>query len=156
PDRDYYVMQDARMNTVRYAYRDYLARLFTLAALPDPAGAASRVIALESAMAGKQWDRVRNRDRNLTYNRMTGAELAAKMPHFDWATYFSAAGMGSPSAVIVSQPDYLVAADSLLANTPISTWREYFAAKLLDAYANELSSPFVQARFDFRGKVLNG
>jgi len=80
----------------------------------------------------------------------------AKMPHFDWPAYFSATGMGSPSAVIVGQPDYLAAADSLLANTPIATWREYLASKLLDAYANELSSPFVQARFDFRGKVLNG
>jgi len=156
PDRDYYLMQDARMNTVRQAYLDYLARLFTLAQLPDPTGAASRVLALETAMAGKQWDRVRNRDRNLTYNRLTAAELTAKMPHYDWATYFSATGMGSPSAVIVGQPDYLVAADSLLANTPISTWREYLASKLLDAYASELSSPFVQARFDFRGKVLNG
>src|SRR5690242_12063153 len=156
PDRDYYLMQDARMNTVRQAYTEYLARLFTLAQLPDPAGAASRVLALETAMAGKQWDRVRNRNRDLTYNRLTGAELAAKMPHFDWAAYFSATGMGVPSAVIVAQPDYLVAADSLLANTPIATWREYLAARLLDAYANELSSPFVQARFDFRGKVLNG
>jgi putative endopeptidase len=156
PDRDYYLMQDARMNTVRQAYLDYLARLFTLAQLPDPTGAASRVLALETAMAGKQWDRVRNRDRNLTYNRLTAAELTAKMPHYDWATYFSATGMGSPSTVIVGQPDYLVAADSLLANTPISTWREYLASKLLDAYASELSSPFVQARFDFRGKVLNG
>jgi putative endopeptidase len=156
PDRDYYLMQDARMNTVRQAYQEYLARLFTLAELPDPTGAASRVLALESAMAGRQWDRVRNRNRDLTYNRMTGAELAAKMPHFDWATYFSATGLGSPAAVIVLQPDYVVAADSILANTPIATWREYLAARLLDAYANELSSPFVQARFDFRGKVLNG
>ncbi|HEX7978602.1 MAG TPA: M13-type metalloendopeptidase [Gemmatimonadaceae bacterium] len=156
PDRDYYLMQDARMNTVRQAYQAYLARLFTLAELPDPSGAASRVIALESAMAARQWDRVRNRNKDLTYNRMTGAELAAKMPHFGWATYFSTAGLGSPAAVIVIQPDYLVAADSLLANTPIATWREYLASRLLDAYANELSSPFVQARFDFRGKVLNG
>jgi len=156
PDRDYYLMQDERMKTVRQAYQDYLARLFTLAELPDPTGAASRVLALESAMATKQWDRVRNRNRDLTYNRMTGAELVAKMPHFDWASFFSTTGLGSPSAVIVLQPDYLVAADSLLANTPIATWREYFAAKLLDAYANELSSPFVQARFDFRGKVLSG
>ena len=156
PDRDYYLMQDERMKTVRQAYQDYLARLFTLAELPDPTGAASRVLALESAMATRQWDRVRNRNRDLTYNRMTGAELVAKMPHFDWASFFSTTGLGSPSAVIVLQPDYLVAADSLLANTPIATWREYFAAKLLDAYANELSSPFVQARFDFRGKVLSG
>jgi putative endopeptidase len=156
PDRDYYLMHDARMDTVRQAYQDYLARLFTLAEIPDPNGAASRVLALETSLATRQWTRVRNRDRNATYNRMTAAELAAKMPHYQWSSYFTGTGMGSPSAVVVAQPDYLVAADSLLANTPISTWKEYLASKLLDAYANELSSPFVQARFDFRGKVLNG
>jgi putative endopeptidase len=156
PDRDYYLLQDARMNAVRQAYQEYVARLFTLASLPDPAGAASRVLALETALATRQWDRARNRDRNATYNRMTLAELGARTPHFDWTRYFTAAGMGTVSAVVVGQPDYLLAADSLIANTPISTWRDYLDFKLIDAYANELSSPFVQARFDFRGKVLSG
>ena len=156
PDRDYYLINDARMSAVRQSYQSYLSQLFTLAALPDPAGAASRVLALETAIAGKQWERARNRDRNAIYNPMTVAALAASSPHFDWKGYLSSAGLGAATGVIVNQPDYLVALDSIVTATPIGTWREYLAAKLLDAYASELSSPFVQARFDFRGKVLNG
>jgi putative endopeptidase len=156
PDRDYYLMNDARMTAVRQSYQTYLTQLFTLAALPDPAGAASRVIALETAIAGKQWDRARNRDRNATYNPMPVARLATSMPHFDWKGYLGAAGMGAASDVIVNQPDYLVALDSIITATPVGTWREYLSAKLLDTYAPELSSAFVNARFDFRGKVLNG
>jgi len=156
PDRDYYLMSDARMTAVRTSYAEYLTKLFTLAALPDPAGAASRVIALEAALAGKQWERARNRDRNATYNPMTVAKLAESTPHFDWTGYLGAAGIGAATDVVVSQPDYLVALDSIITGTPIGTWREYLAAKLLDAYSPELSSPFVQARFDFRGKVLSG
>ena len=156
PDRDYYLNNDARMTAVRKSYAEYLAKLFTLAEQPDPAGAASRVIALETAIAGKQWERARNRDRNAIYNPMTVAKLAESTPHFDWKGYLGAAGIGAATDVIVNQPDYLVALDSIITATPIGTWREYLAAKLLDAYSPELSSPFVQARFDFRGKVLAG
>ena len=156
PDRDYYLMNDARMTAVRDAYRTYLAQLFTLAGQPDPAGAASRVIALETAIATKQWDRVRNRDRNATYNPRTVAQLAEATPSFDWKTYLDGAGLGAVRNVIVNQPDYLVAGDSIIKATPVATWREYLAAKLLDTYSAELSSPFVQARFDFRSKVLSG
>ena len=156
PDRDYYLNNDARMTAVRKSYAEYLAKLFTLADQPDPAGAALRVIALETAIAGKQWERARNRDRNAIYNPMTVAKLAESTPHFDWKGYLGAAGIGAATDVIVNQPDYLVALDSIITATPIGTWREYLAAKLLDAYSPELSSPFVQARFDFRGKVLAG
>ena len=156
PDRDYYLNNDARMTAVRKSYAEYLTKLFTLAEQPDPAGAASRVIALETAIAGKQWERARNRDRNAIYNPMTVAKLAESTPHFDWKGYLGAAGIGAATDVIVNQPDYLVALDSIITATPIGTWREYLAAKLLDAYSPELSSPFVQARFDFRGKVLAG
>ncbi|MEO6529215.1 MAG: M13 family metallopeptidase [Gemmatimonadaceae bacterium] len=156
PDRDYYLLQDARMAAIRKSYQEYGARLFTLANQPDPAGAASRVLALESALAAKQWDRTRNRDRNATYNRMTVAELAAKMPHFDWKAHLAAGGMGAATEVVVRQPDYLVAVDSIIAATPVSTWREYLTFKLLDTFAPELPSAFGAARFDFRGKVLSG
>ena len=156
PDRDYYLMNDARMAAVRQSYVEYLTQLFTLANLPDAAGAASRVLALETAIAGKQWDRARNRDRNATYNPRTVAQLAATTTHFDFRRYLDAAGMGAARNVIVNQPDYLPALDSIIAATPVGTWREYLAAKLLDSYSPELSSPFVTARFEFRGRVLAG
>jgi predicted metalloendopeptidase len=156
PDRDYYLNASARMDSVRRAYVEYDTRLFTLAGLPDPAGAAERVLALETALAGKQWTRTRTRDPNLTYNRMTVAQLAASAPRFAWTTYLDSLGVGAAREIVVQEPDYMTAVDSLLATTPIATWREYLASKLLDSYAYELSSPFVEARFHFRGTVLNG
>jgi predicted metalloendopeptidase len=156
PDRDYYLKSGARMDSVRRAYVEYAARLITLAGLPDPAGAAERVLALETALAGTQWERTRTRDPNATYNRMTVAQLAASAPHFAWVTYLDSLGVGAAREIVVQEPDYMVAVDSLIAATPIATWREYLASKLLDSYAYELSSPFVEARFHFRGTVLNG
>ena len=156
PDRDYYLVNDARMTAVREKYVAYLTQLFSLAGQPDPAGAASRVLALETAIAGKQWDRARSRDRNAIYNPRTVAQLGEAMPNFDFKGYLGAAGLGAVTNVIVNQPDYLVAVDSIIKATPVGTWREYLAAKLLDTYSPELSSPFVNARFEFRGKVLAG
>ena len=156
PDRDYYLKPGARMDSVRRAYVDYNTRLFTLAELPDPAGAAERVLALETVLARKQWARTRTRDPNATYNRMTVAKLAASTPRFAWIVYLDSLGVGAAREIVVQEPDYMVAVDSLVASTPIATWREYLASKLLDSYAYELSSPFVDARFHFRGTVLNG
>jgi predicted metalloendopeptidase len=156
PDRDYYLKQDAKLAAARAAYAQYITRAMTLAGQTDPAGAAQRIVALETRLAEKQWDRARNRDRNATYNRMTTAQLAAAMPSFDWPAYLKAAKLGQPTEVVVRQPDYLTALDTIIASTPVSTWREYMTFKLLDGYAEALPAAYQNARFDFRGRTLSG
>ena len=156
PDRDYYLKNDAKTVAVRDAYRKYIADVFTAAKQPDPAGAADRILALETKIAEKHWDRARNRDRNATYNKMNVAHLKAMAPNYSFASYLSAAGLARAKDVVVRQPDYIPALDSIIAATPVATWREYMTLKLIDAYANELSSPFQNARFELRGKTLSG
>lgn len=156
PDRDYYLRSDAKTVAARTAYVAYLTELFTLAKQPDAAGAAQRVLALETDIAQKQWDRVKSRDRNATYNKMTVAELNTLMPSYDWKAYLSAAKMSKATDVVVRQLDYLTAIDTILQTTPASTWREYLTAKLLDTNADALPSGFVNARYDFRGRTLSG
>jgi len=155
PDRDYYSSQDAKLQAARAAYVAYLTRLFTLASQPDPAGSAQRVLALETQLAAKQWDRVRSRNRDLTYNKMSVADLQKLTPGYNWAAYFQGAGI-STQDVIVVQPTYLPGADSVLAAAPVADVKAYLAARLLDDAANYLSSPFANASFDFRGRALQG
>ena len=156
PDRDYYLKNDPKTVAVRTAYTKYLTTLFTLAKEPDPSGAAKRVLALETAIAAKQWDRVKSRDRNLTYNKMSVAQLKAMSPSFDWSAYMTAARLATATDVVVRQPDYINAMDTLMKATPVGTWREYMKAKLLDASANELPAAFVNARFDYNGRAIGG
>ncbi len=156
PDRDYYLVNNASMTAIRQGYQAYAARLLTLANQPDPTGAASRILALETAIAQKHWDRARNRDRNATYNKMSVTQLAALSPAYDWRASLAAAGLGSATEVIVRQPDYVRGLDSIIAATPVSTWREYLTFKLLDTYALELPVAFQRARFDFRNHILSG
>src|SRR5262245_6655043 len=161
PDRDYYLRQDDKFAGIRKAYADYIAQLLTFAGQRDPRGAADRVLAFETGLADKQWDRARNRDRNATYNRRTLTALEALAPHFNWQTYFSAAlknGSASDRVkdVIVRQPDYVGALDAALASTPLSTWKEYLTFGWLNAYSQYLSSTFVNAQFQFFGGVIAG
>jgi len=156
PDRDYYLKQDPKMASTRAAYVAYITQLMTLAKQPDPAGAATRILALETQIATPQWARARNRDRDATYNKMTVAELAATTPSYSWSRYLEQAGLAKATDVVVRQPDYVKALDPILSGTPVATWREYLSFHLIDAYANSLPSAFVQARFAFRGKTLSG
>jgi putative endopeptidase len=156
PDRDYYLKQDAKMVSARAAYVAYITQLMTLAKQSDPEGAANRILALETAIATPQWERARNRDRNATYNRMTVGELTALTPSYNWTRYLDQAGLATAKEVIVRQPDYVKALDSVYAKTPVSTWREYLTFHLLDEFADVLPASFVQASFTFHGKTLSG
>ena len=155
-DRNFYLLASDAFKKIRASYVDYLTTIFTLASVPAAAGAAAHVLAFETEVARVQWDRVRNRDREATYNPMSVAALAKLSPSYSWTAYLEAAGMGGVTDVIVRQPDYLQAMDKVVTSTPISTWREYLTARLLDVYANELPSAFAEARFELRGRVLSG
>jgi predicted metalloendopeptidase len=155
PDRDYYLMQNDRLQAARTAYVTYMTTLLTLAGQPDPAGSAQRVLALETELARRQWDRVRLRDRNATYNKLTVAQLQVLTPGYDWSRHLSTMGINTPD-VIVGQPSYFAAADSVLAAAPVADVKAYLAVRLLDNAAPFLSSPFANAAFDFRGRALSG
>jgi len=160
PDRDYYLRQDERFIAIRKAYTDSVARLFALANLKDPGAAATRILALETTIAQKQWDRARSRDRNATYNKMTLAALQTAMPAFEWRAYLSqvlpAAKAAGIEDVIVRQPDYLQAIDTAMTATPLETWRDYLTFGLISSYAHALPAAFVNAQFEFNGKVIGG
>lgn len=160
PDRDYYLRPDERFVAIRQAYSEYIAKLLTLAGATDPALAATRILAFETTIARHQWDRARNRDRNATYNKMTVDALQTATPAFDWRTYFSlvlpAATAPALKDVIVRQPDYLRAIGEAMTATPIETWKDYLIFGLLASYADDLPAAFVNAQFDFNGRVIGG
>ena len=156
PDRDYYLRKDEKFDATRAAYLRYITTMLALATQPDPAGAAARILALETKIAEQHWDRARTRDRDATYNKMTVAELGALTPSFNWRDYLRAAGLEKATEVVVRQPDYLKALDGILKDTPIAVWKETLTFRVLATFADELPEAFGQAQFEFRGKTLSG
>ena len=156
PDRDYYLKSDTSLARVRSAYQGYVETLLRLAGEPDAAAAAKHVVALETRLAQSHWERAKNRDRELTYNLRTLAQMDSLTPAFSWATFIDAVDAEKTPAVVVRQPDYLPALNAAIEQTPLSVWKQYLTFKLLDSYASALSRPFADAQFEFRGRVLQG
>ncbi|HMC14502.1 MAG TPA: M13 family metallopeptidase, partial [Albitalea sp.] len=156
PDRDYYLKAEARFVKSRQAYLSYLETLFRLLDDPQAAASAKAVFALEKQLAEKHWTRVQNRDPVKTYNPMPVARLLHDAPGFDWRAYLGTAALGDIGTLSVSQPSYAKAMARTIAGTPIGIWRLYLRAHLVDGFARVLPKPVRDARFEFRGKALQG
>jgi putative endopeptidase len=156
PDRDYYLSSDPKMAQARQDYRAYLIRLFELTGRTEAAARADRVIALETEIAKAHWNRIDTRNPDKTFNVLTPAHLAQTAPGFDWPAYLAAAGFGVQKTLEVDEPSAMTGFARLAQSQPLSTWQDYMAAHVISNAAPLLSSPFVQANFDYFGKALAG
>lgn len=156
PDRDYYLSDDDKFAGIRSAYVQHIEKVFALAGRSDGPAAASAILALETKIATLQWARVRNRDRNATYNPMPRDDFIASMPEVDLAIYLESSSLGKQQEYVIRQPDYLDALAKLIVETPVNTWQHYLRWHLIDAAAEYLPRAFVDADFEFYGKKLRG
>ena len=156
PDESYY--REEKFAEIREKYVAYLERILTLAERPDPAGTAARVLALETRIAQGHWERAETRDVLKTYNLTSLDELKATLPSFDFAAWVTALG-GSEDTIaelVVRQPSYMAHLETVLADTPIEDWQAFLTVRAIRTAAAYLSSPFVEANFDFYGRTLSG
>ncbi|UTT67883.1 peptidase M13 [Arthrobacter sp. DNA4] len=154
PDESYY--REEKFAPIVAAYTAHVEKMFELAGLPDPKGAAERVVGLETRLASHHWDNVTLRDPQKTYNLKTADEATALFPLF--ATWFEAAGIDADkrTEIVVSTPDFFAGAAGLLDEVPVATWQEWLAMRVLSAAAPYLSSGFVDANFAFYGTTISG
>lgn len=156
PDRDYYLKDDERSKVLLAQYGSFIEQLWQLAGWDNAEQAAKNILAIETKLAKAQWSRIQNRDRNATYNKLSKAELAELAPGFDWLRFLAAAELGDIEHIVVRQPSYFKAFASIQAEVPLAQWQQYLKFHLLRANANNLSEPFVNASFDFYGRILSG
>lgn len=156
PDRDWYLSSDdATHAEARSAYRDYIGQVLAQAGHTRAVTAADSIMAIEHAIAEAQWDRVRNRQAELTYNKRTLAELQAMAPGIDWAALLQGLGV-EESTFVVNQPSFIEALDDIWQEQSLEAWKDWYAFKTIDAFAAYLSDAFVQAQFNFEGRILGG
>jgi putative endopeptidase len=155
-DRNQYLGDDPALVAHRAAYREYLSRQLSLAGEADTLTRAEAVFQFERSLAEAQWDRLRNRDENATYNRWAADAFARNAPGFDWAAFLGAAGLAGEREFIVAQPDAFAGMARVIGNTPQSVLNDYLALRMLDATAPYLSKPFVDARLQFQATLHGG
>jgi len=156
PDESYY--REEQYAEIRDAYQAHVATMLELGGRPDPAGSAARILALETTLASHHWDRVRNRDANLTYNKVDRGGLQELLPGVDLSAWLAAAHLPESAfaEVVVRQPSYLQGVAGVLADAEIGTWREWLSWRVLHQAAPYLPAAFVDANFAFYGTTLTG
>ena len=161
-DRDYYLTDEGNNKKIREGYIDLMTKEFALAGYDKLSGMpadvlATTVMSLETRLAKAQWDKVTNRDPFKTFNRKTVDEAAALAANIDWKGYFEAMGiLKGMKTFNMAQPDYFAEVSKVLGSEKIETLKAYFAWHEINGAAGYLSDDFVNASFDFYGKLLSG
>jgi len=158
PDRDYYLNNDTRSKEIRDKYVKHLDNMFMLLGLNklDAAEEADKVVDFETRLAKASNTRLENRNPNLTYNKLTVDDLKKNTPGLDWENYLSEIEADNPGSINIGQPKFLDEAAKMINDTPLEVWKCYLTWTLLRSNADYLSADFVNERFEFTGKFLNG
>jgi putative endopeptidase len=158
PDRDYYVSEDADSKEKREKYVAHVARMLQMVGeKPEVALAnAKKVLSIEIAMATPRLDRVERRDRRKTYNPMSVADLQKLTPSVNWDSYIKGVGISKLDSVIVSQPKYMTALETIFRENKIDEWKAYLRWSLINKSSDVLTTDLEKANWDFYSKTLQG
>ncbi|WP_323846942.1 M13 family metallopeptidase [Microbulbifer magnicolonia] len=156
PDRDYYFDESEKGQKLQQAYMDYLVKVQQLAGLEEAEVYADKIYALEKSLAEHHRSRVDNRDPDKYFNKKSLVELAELMPAVNWDSYLPKAMLDRAENVVVGQPEYLQAANGIIADTGMDTWHRYLKIKVLTAMAPYMHSDLAQAHFDFYSTAVRG
>ncbi|SCY21718.1 M13 family metallopeptidase [Flavobacterium caeni] len=156
PEREYYLLTDDKSKAIRDKYRTHVQNMLTLGQVADPAGCATKILALETQIAQAHMKKEDTRNTAALYNVYATADLKKLMPDFDWNTYLTAAGMQNEKRIVVSQVDFIKSLNSIIKNTPLDVWKVYLKWGVLHGGAKSLTAAIDQENFSFYGKTLYG
>jgi putative endopeptidase len=158
PDRDYYVSDDKDSKEKRDKYVLHVAKMLQfLGEKPATASAnAKKILDLEIAMSKPRLDRVERRDSKKQYNPTAIAELQKMLPIVNWTNYLNGIGIKNTDTIIVTQPRYIAALQTIFTENNVSAWKEYMKWMLLRGSAGQLSTKIETANWEFYGKTLTG
>ena len=158
PDRDYYVSEDKDSKEKREKYVLHVAKMLQfLDENPEQAKAdADKILALEIQMSKPRLDRVERRDSKKQYNPTAIADLKKMVPTIDWNAYVKTIGVAKVDTIIVSQPRYMAALQTIFTENKVEDWKAYMRWMLLRSASGQLSTTIETANWEFYGKTLTG
>jgi putative endopeptidase len=132
--------------------------MLALAGAADDAAktAAAKILDLETALAKASKPRADLRDPVANYHKFTAAAAQAQFPALHLDSFFSAAAIPSLPDLVIRQPEFFAALDTLLRERPLDDWKVYLRWHVLHSAAPRLSAAFEEESFAFYGRVLRG
>ena len=156
PEREYYTSTDAKMTDIRKKYLAHIEKMLQLCNIENPTENATKVMALETAIASSHMKKEDTRDVVKLYNKYNTADLKTLMPDFDWKAMLKTAGMDKEKTIIISQVENTKSLNNIIKNTPLDTWKIYLKWGLINRNANRLNSALDKQDFEFYSKTLYG
>ncbi|GAA4027108.1 M13 family metallopeptidase [Sphingomonas rosea] len=156
PEREYYLGADPKMAALREKYRGYVQTVMQAAGNPDPAGAAGRIMALETKIAQAHATREESEDFSKAAKVWTRAELEKNAPGLDWTALLDAAQLGQAPKFQAYHSGAIPKLAALVGSEPLDAWKEWLAFHTLNQQANVLPKPIRDASFAFYGTALSG
>src|SRR6185369_16729247 len=117
---------------------------------------ATAVVDLETRMARVHATRADSLEVAKANNPWPRADFPSKAPGLDWPAFLSGARLETAPVIVVWHPAATRGLSALVRTQPIASWKHWLTFHALDRNAAVLPTAFVEARFAFHGKVLNG
>lgn len=177
-DRDYYLKDTEKNLELRAAYKEMVETLLSEAGYEDASVAADNIVALETEMARKHWDRAASRNRNLTYNKVDRDGIRQLAGEFPVDTFMRAASIGDIEQAVARQvtpteeeiEEYGLSGEEAekvsgggiagvfeVAQTyDLDTWKAWLTKEFLVNNSSVLPAAIDNTVFDFYGKALRG
>ena len=147
-DRDQYLSADTAVARLRSRYRDYIARMLTLAGFDHADTRADSVLALETGIARTQATSDASAPDGNADNQWSRADFVREAPGLDWGAFFEAAGLARQPVVVAWQPQAITGVAALVASRPLESWKDYLRFHVIDEYASVLPRSFAVAAVD--------
>lgn len=157
PEREYYFKNDSATVNIRNEYLKYITTILSMSGEDTAmaATAAKNILQLETKLATASRKIEDLRDPYANYNKMAIADLGKMANAIDWTNYLKNIGVKSVDSVIVGQPEFFKALNTVLVSTPINVWKQYLKFNLINDMAGVLPDAYGNQAFNFN-KLFSG
>mgnify|MGYP000908192727 CR=1 FL=1 len=157
-DKDYYLKDNERMNSIRAEYKKYIINVFKLLGYSEETAVKKMesVFEFEKSLAEKSFNKLERTDPQKNYNKMSLSSVKEICPELNWDSYFDGIGLKTPGDINVSQKPYFESLGKIISNTDLDVIKSYMELALIRNNASALSSDFVNNNFEFYTKFLTG
>ncbi len=157
PEKEYYFKTDSNTVHIRKSYVKHISKLLQMseveAAYADKA--AGEILAMETKLAKVHRKLEDLRDPYANYNKMSITAFYKMMPSLDMESYLTVVGIPKVDSVIVGQPEYYRALETIVKSISLDTWKTFLRYRLIHTYAGTLPDAYGEEVFRFY-KLFSG
>jgi putative endopeptidase len=157
PEREYYFKNDSSTVHIRKEYVKYIEKILTMSGIDSLVAkkSATEILVMETKLAKIHRKLEDLRDPYANYNKMSTENFYKLAPSLDIPGYFTTIGIPKIDSVIVGQPEYFKALETITKSTSLETWKLLLRFNLIDDLSIALPDAYGMAAFNF-GKLLSG